>query len=428
MNFLKVLYLVGVPAMLATVVVPTPDQIITNRDKDHIIVKYGENGQVLKINDPDDPKNSKLTSIEVKNKTISLIAKSGANETAQLKFDVLPFNASREGFKYTSSNEAVAKVNDSGLITAVAAGKCEITVSNADGSIKDSAHVVVNKTTSTKVANRVNAILTAQESMEDLGPVFISEQYYSERKTDAGVVKSSSGFTENFWIDQANSYFRITSTDFEAKCEGGSIEQSRNDYIFYTDSLFYTYIYKTNGNKKTYMVIDQSSKTVDPEFTRYKALCEVIGNFFTSGEKVITQQLAMVKGTSTLQLAIADSTTKGKQGITPGSDKYGFLAESEDAGQFMYQYESVSGGRVGQEDATALDIPVNTVVTMNDTMRFVWENNIATQKHISEVMTFTAKKVNYINTIDVDYYIETEDVETFIPTSGYKKVDTIFDL
>lgn len=53
-------------------------------------------------------------------------------KTLQLKAEVTPGTALQQG-TWKSSNEAVAKVNEAGLVTAVAAGEAEITFTTADG-------------------------------------------------------------------------------------------------------------------------------------------------------------------------------------------------------------------------------------------------------------------------------------------------------
>lgn len=53
-------------------------------------------------------------------------------ETSQIAADVKPTNADDKSLTYTSNNEPVATVNDSGLINAVKAGNATITVKSND--------------------------------------------------------------------------------------------------------------------------------------------------------------------------------------------------------------------------------------------------------------------------------------------------------
>ena len=54
--------------------------------------------------------------------------------TQQLTNTIAPANATNQNVSYTSSNTNVAKVNATGLVTAVAAGTATITVTTIDGS------------------------------------------------------------------------------------------------------------------------------------------------------------------------------------------------------------------------------------------------------------------------------------------------------
>ena len=55
-------------------------------------------------------------------------------EQRQLTASILPENATNQTLTWSSSNEAVAVVNENGLVTAVGAGMCNITASTKDGS------------------------------------------------------------------------------------------------------------------------------------------------------------------------------------------------------------------------------------------------------------------------------------------------------
>jgi len=68
--------------------------------------------------------------------------------TQQLTPTVLPSNATNKNFTYSSNNTAVATVNSSGLITAVANGTAIITVTTVDGSKTSTCAVTVSTTPS----------------------------------------------------------------------------------------------------------------------------------------------------------------------------------------------------------------------------------------------------------------------------------------
>ena len=55
------------------------------------------------------------------------------NNTAQLKYAVMPLDASDQRMTFASSDEAVATVDENGLVTAVGEGEAEITLTSTDG-------------------------------------------------------------------------------------------------------------------------------------------------------------------------------------------------------------------------------------------------------------------------------------------------------
>jgi uncharacterized protein YjdB/glycosidase len=84
-----------------------------------------------------------VTSVSLSPSSASL----NAGGTQQLTPTVLPANATNKSVTYSSNNTAVATVNSSGLITAVANGTATITVSTVDGN-KTSTCIVTVSTTS----------------------------------------------------------------------------------------------------------------------------------------------------------------------------------------------------------------------------------------------------------------------------------------
>jgi len=73
-------------------------------------------------------------------------------ETKQLSTTVLPSNASLNSVSWTSSQNSVATVSASGLITAVSSGKAVITATTNDGNFKAICNITVSKDTLTSVS------------------------------------------------------------------------------------------------------------------------------------------------------------------------------------------------------------------------------------------------------------------------------------
>ncbi|HEY9044975.1 MAG TPA: Ig-like domain-containing protein [Ohtaekwangia sp.] len=85
-----------------------------------------------------------VTSVSVSPATVSL----SAGLTQQLTATVVPSNATNQNVSWSSSNSAIATVNASGLVTAIAAGSATITVTTQDGNKTATTSVTVTPSTS----------------------------------------------------------------------------------------------------------------------------------------------------------------------------------------------------------------------------------------------------------------------------------------
>lgn len=117
--------------------------------------------------------------------------------TAQLSASVLPVNATNQTVSWTSSNSSVAAVSSTGLVTAVAAGSAEITVSSEDGNITDKCTV--------KVEESGVAIVFEGPADENIDLTF-NNSYLLSKSSDNDVIISLSGtwdsaewYVDNYW-------------------------------------------------------------------------------------------------------------------------------------------------------------------------------------------------------------------------------------
>ena len=70
-----------------------------------------------------------VTSVSLEPTTASIVA----GNTQQLTATILPSNATVRDYKWKSSDESIATVSNTGLVTAIAAGNATITVTTTDG-------------------------------------------------------------------------------------------------------------------------------------------------------------------------------------------------------------------------------------------------------------------------------------------------------
>lgn len=74
----------------------------------------------------------RVTGVNITSAT-SLTLDSGISETGQITYEVLPVDATDKSVTFTSSDDTIASVDATGLVTAQTAGNATITVTTTDG-------------------------------------------------------------------------------------------------------------------------------------------------------------------------------------------------------------------------------------------------------------------------------------------------------
>ena len=125
-----------------------------------------------------------------------------ASETITLVATVLPENATDKSVEWISSNEAVAVVNENGVVTAIAVGEAIITATTTDGS---------NRTATCKVTvvptSAVSIELDHTEaSVEEKSDLQLTATILPEHTTNKEVAWSSS----DKWVASVDNYGLVT--------------------------------------------------------------------------------------------------------------------------------------------------------------------------------------------------------------------------
>jgi len=384
-------------------------------------VYAGENGQTIKINDPNDPTVNVLKELKMSQPIVSIYysdaKKSGFNETKQLSVTGNPTNAPVGKVTWTSNNPSVATVDETGMVTAIGAGTAVITATSEAGVSCDS-RVVVNNSNVTlneavKSANKIVAS-HGEEGFDTPDTVYVREDYEAIDTID-GVVQSRTRFAQQLWASQEHAYFRIISDDEEQKTEGGSVVPSRDAYLFYTTEDYISYVFCTSNNKANYMSLDQSF-LVDEDKTPYDGLAQILESFFTSGAGIMTQQFEDVLG---------DDVITGKE-YSGAVNKGSF---GEDSGEFAFNTVDVRSGTISASDEADMGIPAGTRVTITDDFRYLWEDGLLSCKLIDEKLEYTIDGKAYCQHYIVNYYYQGRNVELWWPDmADFSLVDSIFDL
>ena len=383
-------------------------------------VYLSENGELIKINDPDDPAVNQLQELRMSQSIASLYysdAKTGGfAEELQLSTQGSPKKAPVGTVTWSSSNSAVATVDQNGLVSAISEGVAIVTATSAVG-VKAECRVVVNNTNVllSKAAKSAAKILATQKSdeFEPVSKIKVTEDYTTSKTRD-GVVVSRSAAAQTMWASVNDAYFRITSNDEDIKTADGSVVPSSSAYVFYTTDDYLSYIFCNSDGKSNYMYLDQSY-LVDEEKTQFQALGEILQSFFVAGSKIMTDQFKNILGQSWLDGGYGSPKYKGSLG--------------EDSGEFAFNSVSVQNGRLGPEDAADFDLPAGTYITITDDIRYLWEDNLLKARLIDEKLEYDIGGEHFVEEYIINYYFEGRGVELWWPqASNYSQVDSIFDL
>lgn len=346
-------------------------------------------------------------------------------ESFQLEATTYPRQKATPTLLYSSSNEKVAKVSKSGLISAVAPGKCEVTVSSENGEVTAKVPVYVDQFQSsvsriTKVANNIKTAQAEAEISKNLDKLELNEIRNVYRTKNGATIHSEVEF-EKMVISKSEAYFLIDSTYDEVLTEGGTPETSNYSWLIYTNQYYDTYLFHTSGDTKNYMVADSTS-FIDQGKTPYDAMCAVLDSLFVSGSGIATRNYTDVLGTSTGG-ALSSSTIKG-------ASKFPHRGTRDD-NEIMYKvFDTIEDyATADMDDENDNYIPYGTSYDLLIGHEFIVTDNIVKSDLIYQAYEWDYEDSSYSYVFEIEEDYKIKDVELFYPNlEEYSKVDNIYDL
>lgn len=127
-----------------------------------------------------------------------------AGDTYQLEYQISPNNASDKRVYFSSSDNTIVTISDTGLLTAVGAGEVSVSVTTVDGDISDSFNIVVSEQT-----HDSNYYLTS-------GSPYINGVPY---KMYFHHTLGSTDPANYYFIGSMNGYYGDSSTDISQACD-----------------------------------------------------------------------------------------------------------------------------------------------------------------------------------------------------------------
>ena len=363
----------------------------------------------------------KITDIKLNKRIFNLFCntKEGSekNEDTTLVATVYPKKAGDRNLKWSSSDPTVATVDQTGKVTTVGEGDAIITVSNEDGTVKDTARVIVNDMKDQRISNvkdRMTNILKAQKEADFKLPDTISEyESFSNVVTKNNKPISSNVFMQSITASEKNAYLDLEVDSQETRVEDGSPLPEKIHYTFYTTDQFETFLFKSSGKVKNYMSINQSYYMGQEKVEALKAVCD---QFFVSGSKILT-------GVKTSALSNVSDEWIDSADYNPH-----YARSKDNAGQIAFDLHEGGQQTADQEDEEDNGIPVGTKYTIDIYVRFYFENNMLVAKHIDQSYKYKIGNDDYLSTFAIDYWYETNQEIVYPDKANYQLVDAAFDL
>ena len=216
-------------------------------DATHILVQvadYADNISTYKINlNPDEQSGD----VSVKLSSSSLTMYKG--NTAKLTASVEPFGVTPDTVTWTSSNDAVATVSATGLVTAIAEGSAIITATSDKDTTKSASCTVT--------VSNVNTMLYGTLQDAD-GNAMIYEWDMSKDDTwskyadlEAGSAISATMDMDNLWVCDGTSDFRIHKVDVDT---GKDIASYTNATKLPIWDMEYSYVFSADNDPKVFSI------------------------------------------------------------------------------------------------------------------------------------------------------------------------------
>ena len=96
------------------------------------------------------------------------------NDEYQLGYKILPINAKNKNATFTSSDEAIVTVSESGLVKALASGNANVIITTQDGNMTDSIVIVVKMEQIIKnLDDEINASINSISFNSEIQPIII---------------------------------------------------------------------------------------------------------------------------------------------------------------------------------------------------------------------------------------------------------------
>lgn len=341
-------------------------------------------------------------------------------EKSQITFESMPNNYAST-LNYSSLNEQVATVNQTGEITAVSRGMTKVAVKRNDGSLLTYVNVLVTNKDSTDVSSTIQNIKNAYNSSSYAAPTKVHQIEYSyDEYAKEGVIDHGYYSFQEMYFDKDEGYFMITGDDLGIYTLGGNKELSSGTWIFEVISMYQTRMIHITDTVRNFYDFNSSGYGL----AKYKVIYDILNMFFVSGQKIVTDLLDDYSGKSTFT-----SATKSSK-----SD-YGFAADGQNDLFISYGESGIKGTVSTKEELDTFDIAAGTEYVQTYDADYIYQYNKCIGFNIFSDMTYMVGSDHWSRqflrseVFDEEYQpVLYEDEADDMKKAGWNLVDNYYEL
>ena len=219
-------------------------------------------------------------------------------ETKQLDVETYPSSYALSSLEFVSSNEAVATVDNSGVVTGVSKGIADIEVKSKDGLFSNRIRVVVSTKSSAEGSSDViNAINAKYSDASYKAPSkMIRYEYSVEEYACEGVRDHATENYEAMGYDAEEGYFFVEGPSVYFKTPYGDPEVKDGKWIFYPiNQGIKTRLIHITPTSKNYFDINTAAYAGNYD----RIIRDIMNFFFVSGEEILDNMLEAFEGKTT---------------------------------------------------------------------------------------------------------------------------------
>lgn len=337
-------------------------------------------------------------------------------ESQSLNIETFPNAYSSSSLTFSSKDESIVTVDESGKITGVSKGVTDVEIKSKDGAVSSYVRVVVSsKSNKSGCSSAISYNQAIYDAADYVAPKkAIRYQYSVESYNCEGVRDHAMESFEVMAYDGATGYFMYDGPSVYFKVPGGAPEVKDGTWIFYPlNAGIKTRLIHITPRGKTFYDINTANYNKDYDrITR-----DILNFFFVSGEKILSNFLSDYEGKEDFSDFDSNGTT---------------LYNVDD--QTLYMTYSSTGGTqtiTADYEINYVDIPAGTVCETSLDMSYLFQSGRCTASNYAVQMAYERDGKDWTRDF-IQRSTYDGDFEAFKPQNpkdnGYNEVSSIYDL